>query len=140
MLEGIGREHSAAELIAALPCNVELPAELRKNFEQHGVAPFADDRRRFPRVNCRSENNRAAMQHRKALPQLKRETNWQSVYVTNVSRDGLGFLHCEALYPCEQVRLFLLSGKKVNVEIVSCRRLHARCFEIGAQIAVTDQS
>ena len=42
MLEGNGREHSAAELIAALPCNVELPAELRKNFEQHGVAPFAE--------------------------------------------------------------------------------------------------
>ena len=80
------------------------------------------------------------MQHQKQLPQLKRETNWQSVYVTNVSRDCLGFLHCEALYPGEQVGLFLLSGKKVNVDIVSCRRLHARCFEIGAQIAVTDQS
>jgi hypothetical protein len=138
MLELDDSKHSAAELIAALPCAVELPAELRNNFERHGVAAFDGDRRRYPRVYCRSESNRAAMQHRKTLPQLKRDSNWQSVYVTNLSRDGIGFLHSEALYPCEGVRLFMLNGKNVSLEIVSCRRLHARCFDIGAQISSSE--
>lgn len=138
MLERNDRERSAAELIAALPCNVELPAELRKNFERHGAVCFEGDRRRYPRVYCRSENNRAAMQHQKAFPHLKREAGWQSVYITDLSRDGVGLLHCEALYPCERVRLIMLSGKAVEVEIVSCRRLHARCFEVGAQICMAD--
>ena len=101
MLDSNDPKHSAAELIAALPCAVELPVELRKNFERHGVAAFEGDRRRFPRIQCRSEANRAGMQHQQSLPQLPRDANWQSVYVTNVSRDGIGFLHSQPLYPCE---------------------------------------
>jgi hypothetical protein len=138
MLEFNDREHTAAELIAALPCEVELPAELRRNFEKHGVEAFLGDRRRFPRIYCRSERNRAGMQVQASLPHLNRPGNWQSVYVTNVSRDGFGFLHSEALYPREQLRLIMLNGKSIDLEVVSCRRLYARCFDIGAQIATID--
>lgn len=102
MLEHDDRKHTAAELIGSFPCLVELPDDLRNNFEKHGVMPFNEnDRRRYPRVLCRSKRNRAGLEYRTTIPQLPRETLWHSVYVTNVSRDGIGLLHSEPLYPRE---------------------------------------
>jgi hypothetical protein len=139
MLEHDDRKHAAAELIAALPCHVELPAKWRDNFEKHGLVPFDEnDRRRFARVNCRSLNNRAAMQCQSTLPRLRRELSWHSVYVTDISRDGLGLLHSAALYPHERLRLMMLTGTMVQLEVVCCRRVHTRCFEIGTEL-VSDE-
>lgn len=135
MLEHDDRKHAAADLIGSFPCNVELPNELRNNFEKHGVMPFNEnDRRRYPRVLCRSKRNRAGLEYRTTIPHLPRETVWHNVYVTNVSRDGIGLLHSEPLYPRENMRLLLLNGKLATIEIVNCRRLGPRCFEVGAQV------
>ncbi len=139
MLEHDDRKDAAAQLIAALPCQVELPVEWRSNFEKHGWMPSSEgDSRRFPRVYCRSERNRAALQCQTTLPHLKREPTWHSVYVTNISRDGMGLLHSEALYPREKLRLIMLTGTMVQLEVVSCRRVHARCFEIGTELVVDE--
>ena len=60
MLEHDDRKRAAAELIGSFPCLVELPDDLRNNFEKHGVMPFNEnDRRRYPRVFCRSRRNRS---------------------------------------------------------------------------------
>jgi hypothetical protein len=135
MLEHDDRKRAAAELIGSFPCLVELPDDLRNNFEKHGVMPFNEnDRRRYPRVFCRSRRNRAGLEYRITFPSLVREPAWHSVYVTNVSRDGIGFLHSEALYPRESLRLLLLNGQLATIEIVNCRRLGPRCFEVGAQV------
>ena len=75
MLEHDDRKHTAAELIGSFPCLVELPDDLRNNFEKHGVMPFNEnDRRRYPRVLCRSKRNRAGLEYRTTIPQLPRET------------------------------------------------------------------
>ncbi len=141
MLEHDDCGHTAAELIAALPCHVQIPAQWRDNFEKHGPMPLADgERRRYPRVHCRSEKNKAAMQCHSTLPRLKRDASWHSVYVTNLSRDGLGILHSEALYPREKISLIMLSGKKIDLEVICCRRVNTRCFEIGTEIAAGDSA
>jgi hypothetical protein len=135
MLEQNDQKHAAAELIGSFPCLVELPDDLRNNFEKHGVMPFNEnDRRRYPRVFCRSRRNRAGLEYRTTITRLPREPSWHNVYVTNVSRDGIGFLHSEALYPRENMRLLLLNGQLATIEIVNCHRLGPRCFELGAQV------
>ncbi len=135
MLEHDDRKHAAAELIGSLPCQVEIPAHWRENFEKHGMVPIAEgERRRYQRVYCRSENNRAAIQCQPTLPQLKREPTWQSAYLTNISRDGLGFLHCEPLYPREKLQVVTLTGNTIQVEVVCCRRISTRCYEIGTAL------
>ncbi|HEY2883343.1 MAG TPA: hypothetical protein VGJ15_12935 [Pirellulales bacterium] len=135
MLEHNDRKHAAAELIGSFPCLVELPEELRANFEKHGVMPFNEnDRRRYPRVFCRSRRNRAGLEYRTTISRLVRESVWHNVYITNVSRDGIGLLHSEPLYPRENMRLLLLNGQLATIEIVNCRRLGPHCFEVGAQV------
>src|SRR5262249_28291819 len=83
---------------------------------------------------CRSKRNRAGLEYRTTIPHLEREAGWHNVYITNVSRDGIGLLHSEALYPSENMRLLLLSGQMATIEIVNCRRLGPNCFEVGAQV------
>ena len=51
MLELDDRKRAAAELIASLPCEVELPPEWQANFDKHGRGSTADTNRRFPRVH-----------------------------------------------------------------------------------------
>jgi hypothetical protein len=139
MLEHDDCGHAAAKLIDALPCNVQIPAQWRDNFEKHGPMPVSHgERRRYSRLHCRSEKNRAAMQCQPTLPQLKREPTWHSVYVANISREGLGLLHSEALYPREKLSLIMRSGKKLRLEVVNCRRVNTGCFEIGTEIVAGD--
>ncbi|HZZ29290.1 MAG TPA: hypothetical protein VFE46_14930 [Pirellulales bacterium] len=136
MLEHDDRRESFAALIDSFPCQVQLPPEERANFEKRGTTPAAnDERRRYQRVHCRSFQNRAGLQYQSALPSLQREASWHNVYIANVSRDGIAFLHSEQLYPREQMRMLLRSGQMLSVEVVDCRRMGPACFEIGAHVS-----
>jgi hypothetical protein len=74
----------------------------------------------------------AALEHRQSLPALPRADTRHVVYTKDVSRGGIGFLHSEPLFPMEQFRLALPDGKSRTIEVVRCRRIQQRCFEIGA--------
>ena len=122
-----------AKLINSFPCRVELPPKLKEEFERTGhILADNDNRRRFPRFYCRGERKRAGLQYHSTLPALHRDPGWHNAYLTNISRGGVGFLHSEPLYPREQMQLLLPTGKLLNIEIIYCRRLHQRCFELGA--------
>jgi hypothetical protein len=136
MLEQDDRRRGFAALIESFSCQVELPPEERANFEKRGTAPMArDERRRYQRVHCRGYNNRAGLQYQSTLPSFPRESTWHNVYIANVSRDGIAFLHSEAIYPREQMRLLLLNGQQLSIEVVDCRRVGPRCYEVGAHIS-----
>jgi hypothetical protein len=135
MLSGNDATDVVGKLINSFPCRVELPPQLKENFQRKGpMAGVDDERRRFPRIYCRGERNRAGLQYQSSFPKLPRDPSWHNVYLTNISRGGVGFLHSEPLYPCEQMRLLLPTGRTMNIEIIDCRRLHNRCYEIGADI------
>ncbi len=138
----LSRDHAtddAASLIDSFPCEVEIPARLKDNFERTGyVMSDQERRRRFPRFHCRGEKKRAGLQYQSTLPALPRENSWHNVYLNNISRGGLSFLHSEALYPREQMQMLLPNGKMVSVEIVYCRRVDRRCYDLGAHIVSGD--
>jgi hypothetical protein len=141
MLEHDDRRQGFATLIESIPCRVQLPPEERANFEKHGAAPVAqDERRRYQRVYYRSYTNRAGLQYQSTLPSLPREPVWHNVYIANVSRDGLAFLHSEPLYPREQMRMLLLNGQMLSAEVVDCRRMGPCCFEIGKHMSAGQNS
>jgi hypothetical protein len=138
MLELDDRKRAAAELIASLPCEVEFSDQSQSNLDKAGGALSSNTKRRYPRVNCRSERNRAGLQYQPTLPHLDRPSDWRAVYVINLSREGVGFLSGVPLYPCEEMRILLLSGVGLKLEVIRCRRLRNHCFEIGARIISRD--
>jgi hypothetical protein len=84
-------------------------------------------------VNWRGAGRRAALEYRQSLPALPRNPGWFGVYMNSLSRKGCGFFHGEQLYPGERMRLVLLTGTDLPIEVRWCRRIDENCFEIGAR-------
>jgi hypothetical protein len=117
-------------MIATLPCSVELPANWTEISNESGQAGTCwDDHRRFRRHNCRSV---AALECGQTLASFGRRTAPARVFVKDICRSGLGFLHGEQLFPGERITLTFPDGKEYSLQVRRCRRIKARCFEIGA--------
>ena len=124
-----------SESVGPLVCEVELPSSWEDFFDRRGMMPIAlDEKRRFPRSYLRVS---AALQYRQSFPALPRGETWHKVYTKDVCRNGVGFLHSEQLFPMEQLALVLPDGRCRRIEVVRCRRIQPRCFEIGA-VFITD--
>lgn len=131
-----GDQSEVARLIFSLPCHVKLPKGIRDRFEKAGlVQTIEPEARRFPRAHCLGTSQRAALEYRQTFPALPRENVWFGVYVIDISRGGCRFLHCQLLYPGEQLRLVPLTGVGQIIEVKWCRRIDEQCFEAGGQYA-----
>jgi hypothetical protein len=119
-------------VLASLEDRIELsPAERLIFFHADSSVPSAkpDERRRFPRRQLRM---RAVMDLRQSLPAIERERAFHCVYLRDISRTGIGFLHADELFPGEECRL-ILPQKELHLNIVLCRRQGPRCYVIGAR-------
>ena len=138
MLDVGGRQGEIIRWIYSLPCHVQLPQKLRDDLEKSGAGPVPDDDvRRHRRVHCRGEKHRAGLGLRQSLAALPRETAWHGVYTNDFSKQGCSFLHSAILYPGERLRLVLLTGVELTIEVAWCRRLDKDCYAIGAEFVET---
>lgn len=130
MLDSNGDFQTLSERLASCACEVELPPVWENYFRQSGAMPtFDGDGRRFPRFYAR---RKAVIEHRQTLPAKPRASAWHAVYMKNISRQGLGFLHSEQLFPSEQMRIMLADDILREIEVIHCRRIQRSCYEIGA--------
>jgi hypothetical protein len=119
------------KLLDTCECDLAVPSEWEVRLEQRGVIdPVLDDRRQHVRhrFSCW-----AVLQCDQTFPSIPRESALTQVLTSNVSRDGLAFLHSEQLFPGERVLLWLPIGKRVYV-VERCIEHEDNCFEIGASI------
>jgi len=132
-----------ADAITRLPCKIELPTSWEDFFHQTGpTGSDSEERRQFPRWKNRVL---AGLQQRETFPVIARLEQWHSVFLKDISRGGVAFIHSEQLYPLERMRLLLideLSSRLLQkdclrtIEVSWCRRVQMRCFEIGARFVV----
>jgi hypothetical protein len=128
----MSEQPDAAELIAALPCTVELPENWADYFTRSGPLPTVpDDGRRFPRFYLRTA---AALGYRSTLPCLTRPAGAHRVYLKDISRSSVAFVHSEQLFPCECFEMLLVDGTHWFVTVVRCVRRHERCYEVAAML------
>ena len=111
-------------------CEAEPPSSWADFFSRHGMTPTCpNDRRRFRRVYFRGT---ASLEYRQSFPACPRSRARYRVCTKDLSRGGLAFLHSEQLFPRERMSIVLPDGKAHDIEVVRCRRIEPRCFEIGA--------
>jgi hypothetical protein len=123
----------AAELIVELPCEIELPENWADYFARTGPLPTVPgDGRRFPRFYLRTA---AALFYRTTIPKLPRPETAYRVYLKDISRSSVAFLHSEQLFPSEQLEMLLADGTHWFVTIVRCQKRHDRCYEVAAMLA-----
>lgn len=135
MFEGNHPNQIVEQLPPQVKCEVKLPPEWNDlRYLPRGLLPTcSNDRRRFPRCHYRV---RAILQCRETFPALWCSREPYMVYTENISRGGLAFLHSEQLFPRQQICIFLPGGVQLDLQVVRCRQLHERCFEVGARFAV----
>ena len=83
--------------------------------------------RRFPRFYCRTQ---AALALKQSLPSCPRHDGTYRIYVKDISRSSISFLHYEQLFPRERADVLLSDGKVRSLKIARSRRLQDDCFEV----------
>lgn len=119
-------------VLDSLEDRIELSDTERRNYfhsDSSVPPPKPDDRRRFHRRPLRM---RAVMDLRQSLPGIEREPTQHCVYLRDISRTGIGFLHADELFPGEECRL-RLPQRELHVTVVLCTRLGPHRYLIGAQ-------
>lgn len=115
------------QLLDICPCKVALPSGWDRFFDERGlVRAEYSDRRRFPRVMIREQ----------ALLQVGKVLN--GIYTSDVSHGGISFLHCEQLYPGDEVRIWRRCGAELKLVVARCLRHGPHCYECGAEAASDD--
>ena len=128
MLETADRDR-LTQMLAVLPCRVEIPAKWTDFFDQSGFAPsMSDERRRFARVRIRSD---AVCEVMRTLPAIERQHALHRIYLCDISRSGISFLNAIQLFPCEEIVLWT-SSAKVKAVVRRCVKVCENGYQIGA--------
>jgi hypothetical protein len=119
------------ELIAGAECRIEAPADWDEVQSRRGAQQTRlDERRRFVRFWFPTQ---CVLELSQSLPAVPRPTEFHRAWTRDIARGGVSLLHSEQLYPGEQVRLWLASGR-LECKVKRCRRHNPRCYEAGLEI------
>ncbi len=78
------------------------------------------------------------MRHMGNMPNLRRSDQWRKVFAKDVSRAGFSFLHCEQLFPGEQLELVVDESHRYVGRVRRCRKVGPRCFVVGLQFCAAE--
>jgi hypothetical protein len=131
MLEEDYSKH-LSKLLDTCECDLAVPSEWKDRLAQQSVIdPIREERRKYVRHHF---IHRAVLECDQTVPSIPREPTLTQVVTSNVSRQGIGFLHSEQLFPGEQITLWLPIGKLAYV-VERCVEHNDNCYEIGAKLA-----
>jgi hypothetical protein len=114
---------------AETPCAIEVPRALQCRLTRRGtqVASY-DERRHFGRVAFLSKT---LLEVATTFKCIERPPAHYTILTTDVSRDGVAFLHAEQLFPGELLKVWFPTCK-IACRVTRCLKHNAKCFEIGA--------
>jgi hypothetical protein len=128
MLETDDREELRLR-IAQRPCAVEIPRSLHERLSRRGPrAACEQERRQFTRFPYLTKT---LLEVATTINCIPRERDECTVLTTDVSRDGIAFLHVSQLFPGELIGVWFPTGK-LACRVMRCLKHAPRCFEIGA--------
>ena len=100
-------------------------------FGKTGMLPvIANDSRRFPRFYFRT----CAEATIYPVGNVG-EPEHCFVLTRDISRNGVGLLHAQQLFPGQRLDLILNGEPPRATEVVRCRRLEDGCYEVGCRFA-----
>jgi len=133
MLEKPCKQHDADPCLGADYLLQVLPADF---FTKQGYVPCREgDRRRFVRRYLRIS---ATLHLNGSLTAFPRPYDSITVYLTDLSRSGLGFICDRQFYPCEKLQLELPGLGEKSLIVQRSKRIAERCYEIGCDYHLQD--
>lgn len=116
------------QLIERIPCRVDLPDGWTRFDEGEGCA--ASQANEFRAGMRYRVVRRAVVQLYGSLPAFPRPDGYTGAIVQDFSRQGMGILYHEQLFPEERLRV-LLPAVSVEATVIRCRRVTPGCYELG---------
>jgi hypothetical protein len=129
--------HELKLRLARTECRVQVPRALEHRFRT-GLRSSRppNERRRFQRF---SFAKKVLLQIESTVAGIERKPEFFTVFMLDLCRSGVAFLHCQELFPGE-IPVVWFEGGKVRCQVARCLRHNARCFEIGASFEGGPQS
>ncbi len=142
-LQDEGGRLRLADAISRIKCEIEFPEAWSEFLNHSGPAGSVPaDNRRFRRWKNRTL---AGLLQCETYPVIPRNEQWRPIYLKDVSRGGVAFVHSEQLYPLERMRILFIdevSSRLLEnyylriIEVVRCKYVRTKCYEVGAQFVV----
>jgi hypothetical protein len=109
-------------------CEVDVPRSLQHRLSRRGAQlANGEERRRFTRFAFLTKT---LLELTTTITCIERQAGLFAVLTTDVSRDGVAFLHVSQLFPGEVVSLWFPTGP-LACRVMRCLKHNANCFEIG---------
>jgi hypothetical protein len=123
--------------LARLVCEIKVPRSLQKRLARRGAQPpTSDDRRKFVRFSVLAKT---LIEVKSTLPHTDGPPREFAALRTDLSGDGLGFLHAAQLFPGDLVTVWFPTGK-LDCRVARCVKHNSKCFEIGATFVAGTRS
>ena len=113
--------------LARLVCEINVPPHCKSAWPARAQPPTFDDRRKYVRFSVLAKT---LMEVKATLAQSTGSAKEFAVLRTDLSGDGLGFLHSAQLFPGDLVTVWFPTGK-LECRVARCVKHTAKCFEIG---------
>jgi hypothetical protein len=121
-----------SRLLETCECDLAVPSEWEDRLARRGVIDaIQDDRRKHIRHRF---TRRAVLEYDQTFSSITRERTLAQIVTSNVSRNGISFLHSEQLFPGERISLWLPIGLRTYV-VQRCVEHSDNCFEVGASVS-----
>jgi hypothetical protein len=123
-------------VLESINWTIQLPARLADFFSVRGDTQIAEhEDRKHVRIRARAK---CAGFFESALSSLNRDGGYIPVYTADFSRGGCGFVSAIQIFPTERIRL-ILPTFWIQLEIVRCRKLGSKCYEVGGVLLSKNQ-
>ncbi|MHC2067115.1 hypothetical protein ACYFX5_06570 [Bremerella sp. T1] len=129
---GLPRQGDSAfeRAIRNVPFNVQIPRSKLEALGKSGPStPMVTDQRRHIRFR---QLKRCLLRYEATYPKVPRHADLFQALIINVSKEGIGLLHEEQLYPKERFHLRVEGYGLLRLTVARCQKLGPRCYEIGA--------
>jgi hypothetical protein len=104
-----------------------LPVSVEDFLDKQGPMPVSpDSRRRYHRMYMRI---RAVLRYHETF---------YAVYMSDISRSGIGFFSPVQLLPCAVIDIWLPDGRQLRLKTKNCVRLEETCYRCGALFAASE--
>lgn len=138
MLESVNAEVASPSIsdatsfqraIRDLTFQVQIPREKMEELGKSGPASTTlNDQRRHVRFRLLK---RCIVRFNPTFPTLQRPSQFTLGLVTNISKDGVGLLYHQQLFPRERIVLRIEGSGVLPLTVALCRKLGPQCYEIG---------
>jgi hypothetical protein len=136
MLE-VDAQNELTQRLGRLACDIKVPRALQKRLARRGAQPpVNDERRKSVRFSALAKT---VIDLKSTIETGKSPTRQFAVLRTDLSGEGVAFLHIAQLYPGDVVTVWFPTGK-LDCRVARCVKHNAKCFEIGATFVAGSRS